>query len=94
MGMMHYPSFPPGFPYPGLSQESLEWEFPLTSSKKGLFPFRIRVLRVCPATVTFTTGRIWIPGSCRASMTLTRIWDGGQGNCWMGITGIIPWDGE
>lgn len=49
---------------------------PLTSSKKGLLPLRILVLLVCPATVTFTTGLMLTPGSCRPSMTLTRIWDG------------------
>ena len=36
---------------------------------------RILVLLVCPAAVTFTTGLMLTPGSCRPSMTLTLIWD-------------------
>lgn len=34
---------------------------------------RILVLLVCPATVTFTTGLMLTPGSCRPSITRTRI---------------------
>lgn len=34
-----------------------------TSSKKGLFPLLIRVLWVCPHTLTFTTGLMLLPGN-------------------------------
>lgn len=46
----------------------------ITSSKNGLFPLRILVLWVCSHTFTLTTGLMLLPGSCRPSMTRTRIW--------------------
>ena len=46
----------------------------LTSSNTGLFPLRMQVLLVCPATVTLTTGWILMPGNCLPSMIRTRTW--------------------
>lgn len=34
----------------------------------------MRVLFVCPPTITLTTGLMLMPGNCRPSMTRTRIW--------------------
>lgn len=48
--------------------------FFFTSSNIGLFPFLMRVLFVCPPTIILTTGLMLMPGSCRPSMTRTRIW--------------------
>jgi len=47
-----------------------------TSSKYGLLPFRMRVLLLCPATVTLTTGWMLMPGNWRPSMMRTRTWTG------------------
>lgn len=51
---------------------------------------RILVRLVCPAAVTFTTGRMLTPGSCRASITRTRIWgEGGGGGVGPGPRGHL-----
>lgn len=55
---------------------------------------RILVLLVCPAAVTFTTGLMLTPGSCRPSMTLTLIWDGREDRAGSHWGESYPWDGH
>lgn len=53
-----------------------------TSSKNGLLPFLMRVLRDCPETVTLTTGLMLMPGNWRASMTRTRTYEHVEAPSW------------